>query len=165
MSGWMDVKPLLKYPKQVYFDDVSVGDKLPSLTKPNFTSSRGAMYAAVYGDFCAQHFDDHAAQVQGQMPWAFAYGNQTMDFMANLLTDWVGGDGMLKKFSMKNNAAQWVGDGWMDTAGDQLTIMGEVTNKFVQGDENCVECKVWAQRQDGAVVAVGTATVSLPSKK
>lgn len=165
MSLWLDVKPLIKYPKQIFFDDVNVGDKIPPITKPRFTTSRTAMYAAVYGDFCAQHFDDHSANVQGKMPWAFGYGQQTCDFLANLMTDWIGSEGTLKKLSMRNNVAQWAGDGYADTMGDQLTVMGELTNKYVQDNENHVECKIWAQRQDGVEVASGTATVTLPSKK
>ena len=161
---WMDLEPLLKYPKQIFFDDVNVGDKLPSITKPRTTTARVAIYDASYADFCAWHFDDHTAQAQGHMPWAFDYGQHTCDYLASLMTDWIGSEGFLKKLSVRQNIPVWAGDGWADTLGDQITLMGEVTKKYVQDNENCVDCTISAQRQDGVLVAIGTATAALPSR-
>jgi 3-methylfumaryl-CoA hydratase len=101
------------------------------------------------------HYDKDYAQTEGH-PDLLVHGPLQGAFLVQLVTDWIGKSGILKRISYQNRARAFVGD--------TLTCKGRVTRKYVHGDEHRVDCEIWVERQTGEVSSPGTATVALPVK-
>ncbi|MEK7873988.1 MAG: MaoC family dehydratase N-terminal domain-containing protein [Chloroflexota bacterium] len=99
------------------------------------------------------HWEDDYAQRSG-LPWAYDLGPQRISWMSQLMTDWVGDDGFLKKMDVQLRSVNFVGD--------TTFCKGEVVRKFNEGDEALVECRLWAENQRGEKAVQGTAVASLP---
>lgn len=142
--------------EQLFFDDVEVGSEIPPLTKGPYTVMTMAKFAAMYGDFYPSHYDNKWAMEVDRLPGAIAHGTQITSYLSQLLTDWIGPNGALKKFASQVRAQTFVGD--------TLTMKGRVTNKYIKDGENYLECEVWGEKQDGTMVIQGSGTVALPAR-
>jgi acyl dehydratase len=141
---------------QVYFEDVAVGDELPALIRGPFSVMEMAKFGAMIGDFHPTHYDHKWATERDRVPGVVVYGLLNTVHMSQLLTDWVGAYGRLKKFSQRGRAQVY--------AGDTLRVTGRVTRKYVSDGENCLDCEMFGHNQDGQLVEDGRATVVLPSR-
>ncbi|MDD1748504.1 MAG: hypothetical protein LUO89_01380 [Methanothrix sp.] len=73
-----------------------------------------------------------------------------------LITNWIGDDGWLSKFSWRNgNLADQI---------DVIIAKGYVTWKYVDGDDHKVDLVVWTEDIDGTLCQAANATVILPSR-
>ncbi len=43
-------------------------------------------------------------------------------------------------------------------------MKGKLTEKYIKGGENYLECEVWGEKQDGTMVIQGSGTVTLPAR-
>jgi hypothetical protein len=77
-------------------------------------------------------------------------------FLCQLMTDWIGGAGTLKKINCSYKG--------MNLPGETITCRGKVTKKYVQEGQNLADCAIWAENPRGEKTATGTATVALPSR-
>jgi len=141
--------------EQVFFDDIEAGSEIPPLIKGPYHVMHEAKFGAMIGDFYPGHYDHKWATERDRIPAAIVYGLQLAAHLSQLLTDWIGPNGALKKFSNQVRAQVFVGD--------TVTMKGKVTKKYSGDGENYLECEVWGEKQDGTVVIQGAATVSLPS--
>jgi hypothetical protein len=83
------------------------------------------------------------------------------------MTDWIGEEGTLRKFSCQYRAMDY--PRLMKTMtepqeGETLYCKGKVTKKYVEGDEHCVDCIIGVENEKGEVTTPGRATVVLPSR-
>lgn len=140
--------------KPVFYEDVGVGDQLPQLVK-HTTSRQLVKYAAATGDYHEIHFDKDFAHNIG-LPGVLVQGWLVGSFLAQLVIDWIGEEGTLKKFGCSYRG--------MHFAGEDVICKGKTVKKYVDGDEHCVECEIWSEGVDGKKRVVGTAIVSLRSK-
>ncbi len=140
----------------VFFDDVGVGTEIPALSKGPITMMDMAKFAAENGDFSPVHYDNKFAMEARGFPAAIVHGLQVVTYLSQLLTDWIGPNGALKKFASQVRVPT--------LAGDTLTMKGKVTKKYTRENENYLECEVWGEKRDGTVVVNGSATVTLPSR-
>ena len=108
------------------------------------------------GDYYEIHYDKDFAQSKG-MPKVITHGALIASFLAQMLTDWIGGRGYVKKLSCSYRGVHF--------PGEDIICKGRVTNKDIQGDEHCVECEIWAVNPKEEKITRGTATVTLPSKE
>jgi len=141
--------------EQIFFDDIEVGGEIPPLTKGPYALMTMAKFAAMNGDFYPAHYDNKWAIEIDRLPAAIVHGTQVTTDLSQLLTDWMGPNGALKKFASQVRA--------QTSVGDTLTMKGRVTKKYTKDSENYVECEVWGEKQDRTVVIQGSATVILPS--
>lgn len=141
--------------KQIYYDDIEIGSGLPTLTK-HPTTRQLVKWATAGNDFVEIHYDKDAALRAG-LPGIIVHGPLTSAFLAQLITDWIGDEGSLKKLSTK-----WRG---MHFPGEDLICKGKVTNKYIKDSEHYVECEIWTENPKGEKRAAGTALVILPAKK
>lgn len=141
---------------QVFSDDVELGIEIPPLAKGPITVMDMAKFASMNGDFSPVHYDNKFAMEIRGFPAAIVHGLQVVTYLSQLLTDWIGPEGTLKKFTSQVRAPTF--------AGDTLTMKGKVTKKYTKDSGNYLECEVWGEKQDGTVVVNGSATVTLPSK-
>ena len=142
--------------EQIFFDDIGIGSDITPLTKEPCTLMTMAKFAAMNGDFYPGHYDNKWAIEMDRLPSAIVHGMQVTTYLSQLLTDWIGPDGALKKFASQVRAQTFVGD--------TLTMKGKVTKKYTSDSESYLECEVWGEKQDGTVVIQGSATVTLPSR-
>ncbi|MBI4200221.1 MAG: dehydratase [Chloroflexi bacterium] len=137
-----------------YWEDVREGAELPPLVKRP-TTQQLVRYAGASGDYYQVHYDTAFAQAQG-LPGVILHGALKNAFLGQLVTDWIGAGGRLKRLSCQYRK--------MDVPGDTLTCRGVVTKKSRQGALYLVKCDVWLENGKGEKTTWGSATVSLPSR-
>jgi acyl dehydratase len=98
----------------------------------------------------AVHWDDDLARQTGA-PAAFDIGPQRISWMTQVVTNWMGDGGSLKRIAVRL--------GKFVAMGDTVWCRGEVTGRF---DDGKVEISLLAENQRGEAVGTGTATVLLP---
>ena len=140
--------------KQLYYEDVEVGTELPPLVKSP-SSQQLVKWAGASGDYYQIHYDKDFAQGTG-LPGIIVHGRLRASFMVQLMTDWIGEGGTLKKVSCQQRG--------MDFPGEQLVCKGKVTKKYAENGEHFVECDIWAENPRGEKTAPGSAVVTLPSR-
>jgi acyl dehydratase len=140
---------------QIYFDDVKEGDELPPLEK-HYTLQKIAVFASVHGDWCPGHYDHKWAREKFNQPAPFAYGMQITAHCSQVLTDWMGPYGALKKFKSRTLSPVY--------PDDVLLIRAKVARKFAENGNGYVECEVWAEKQDGKLAATASGKLLLPFK-
>ena len=86
----------------VRFDQVSVGDEIPSLSKV-VNREEVKAYADASGDQNPLHQDDNFARSVG-FPGIIAHGMFTMAHLTKAITDWVGDPGALKRMKVQFRA-------------------------------------------------------------
>ena len=139
---------------QVYFEDVKVGDEIPSLKK-NCSTQQLVLWAAGSGDFYQIHYDKDFAQRTG-LKGLIVHGALKHAFLGQLLHDWAGESGQVRKFGCAYRG--------MDEPDQDILCRGIVTGKRQEGGKGLVDLEVWTEKPDGTKTSPGTATVSLPSK-
>ncbi len=140
--------------EQVHWEDVTEGMDLPPLAK-HPTTRQLVRYAGASGDFYEIHYDKDFAQGTG-LDGAILHGALKNAFLGQLMTQWMGPHGSLKKLS-----CQYRG---MDFPGRPVTVKGTVTRKYQEGGQNLVDCDIWLENSEGQKTTPGTATVALPSR-
>ena len=145
-----------KRPAQIYFEDVQAGMKLPSKTKGPLTVTDFVVFAGASGDFAQIHHDrEHAKNIAG-LPDLILHGQCKLAFMVQVITDWIGVEGHIKKVG-----GQYRG---MDIIGDTVISGGSVARKYVEGGENLVDLELWNENPRAGFTVIGHGTVSLPSQ-
>ena len=139
---------------QLYFEDVEEGMEIPTLVK-NPTTQQLVKYAGASGDYYQIHYDQEYARDNG-LPSVILHGALKNAFLGQVMTDWIGENGILKKLS-----AQYRG---MDTPGSPIYGKGIVKKKRVENGDNLVECEIWLENASGEKTTPGQAVVALPSR-
>ncbi|MAX19871.1 MAG: dehydratase [Chloroflexi bacterium] len=139
---------------QVYFEDVAEGQELPEVRKDP-TTQQLVMYAGASGDYYQIHYDLNFAK-NNNLPDVILHGALKNAFLGQIMTNWIGEGGTLKKLS-----AQYRG---MDVPGTPAFVKGVVKKKSVENGENLVECDIWLEDHEGKHTTPGAAVVSLPSR-
>lgn len=144
----------IDYTKQPYFEDVNVGDELPSF---GYKLGWTEMVEQVSGsqDFYEVHHDPEFAKAGGHRDIFFNTG-WTRANLCRLLTDWAGPQGWVRKFYFEMRR--------MNMPDDTIEIVGKVVGKEVteNGNEVLIEMAVNNDREGVATPA--KATVLLPSR-
>lgn len=140
--------------EQLYYEDVQEGMEIPTLEKTPTTTTL-VMWAGASGDFNPLHFDkDHAGKLG--FPSVIVHGRLGAAYLSQLVTDWIGEKGEMKKMGV-----QYRGNAF---PGQKFICKGKVTKKYVEGQDHIVECEIWGENAEGNKVTPGSAVVILPSK-
>lgn len=140
--------------KQVHFEDIEVGAEIPAIVK-HPTPVQLVKFAGASEDFNPIHFDKDKALADG-LPGTIVHGRLKNAFLIQLLTDWVGEKGMVKKIAIQHRG--------MDLPGHAIACKGKVTKKYTESGQNLIDCEVWTENEKGEKTAPATATVILPSR-
>lgn len=140
--------------EQVYWEDVAEGTELPDLVKEP-TTRQLVQYAGASGDFYEIHYDKDFA-IGNQLEGPILHGALKSAFLGQLVTDWMGPLGTLKRLQ-----CQYRG---MDAPGQPITARGSVTRKYQQDGQYLVECELRLENAQGQNTTPGSATVALPSR-
>jgi acyl dehydratase len=166
-----------------YIDEVTVGDKLPEVTKGPYTATTaiayllgwGGLYVRAHGDafdlFAKHsalgipnehgvpeppervHWDPDLARRVG-VPGAYDYGPERISWLGHAVTDWMGDSGFLSRLMVQVRRH--------NVLGELVTCGGSV--RSVDAETGTVEIELLATNQDGHESARGTAEVVLPSR-
>jgi acyl dehydratase len=139
---------------QLTFEDVTVGQSLPVLVK-HPTTRQLVMFAGAAEEFYELHYDKDFALSKG-FPGVIVHGMLMGSFLGQLMTDWIGDDGSLKRFKVNYLASAY--------PGQDLSCKGVVTKKYTEDGENLVACDIWLENARGEKAVAGAAVASLPGK-
>lgn len=140
--------------EQRFWEDIAVGSKVPALLK-NATPRQLVMWAGASGDYYEIHYDKDFA-LNNRLPGLIIHGHLKGSWLGQMLSDWVGDKGRIKKYGCSYRG--------MDVPGDNLTCTGVVTKKSVEGQDHIVEAEIWLENGKGEKTTPGTAVVVFPSK-
>lgn len=168
-----------------YWEDVNVGDELPTMPKGPMTVTGFIAYAQGWGGLyiranriawkqidahpglgivnkfnipdCPErvHWEEEFARQVGT-PGAYDYGPERCSWLTHHLTDWMGDHGFLRKASCKIRRH--------NPEGDLLVIRGTVKDKRIENGRHLVEISQEARQQDNELSVIGTGLVELPSR-
>lgn len=141
--------------KQIYYEDVEVGSELPSMIK-HPTTQQLVKWAGASDDYYQIHYDKDFA-LANSLPGVIVHGWLTFSFLGQLVTDWMGYEGVLRKLGCTYRA--------MNYPGQDTICKGKVTKKYIKDGQPIVELELQAQNPKGEVLVPATATVILPSHK
>jgi acyl dehydratase len=140
---------------KVYFEDVSVGDEMPSWSRQtNFMHWN--RYAAVNDEFVPFHMDDEDGRKAGNQQGAFGMGNLRYAYLVNALRDWIGDEAEVREIGCQYRA--------INQKNDTLSVVGKVVQKEVVGGENRIKLTTNVMNQNGEATCPGHAVVVLPSR-
>ena len=140
--------------KKLFYEDIAVGSEITPLVKQP-TTRQLVMWAGASGDFNAIHYDKDFALERG-LPGVVVHGQLAGCFLGQMVTDWLGEKGSLKKLSLSYKG--------MNFPGEPLICKGVVTKKYREDDQHFVVLSIWAENPRGGKTLSGTAIVTLPSR-
>ena len=151
--------------KQLYWEDVKEEGEVTPLPKVA-TRQTLVKWAGASGDFVPLHYDDSFAAAQG-IGKPIVHGALKRQWLVQLMTDWIGDEGSLKKFSCQYRGMDY--PRFMKSLiepeeGETWWCKGKVSKKYVEGDEHFVECDLWLENGKGETTTRGTALVTLSSR-
>lgn len=150
---------------QLYYEDIEVGDEVTPLKKIA-TTRMLVQWAGATGDFNPLHYEEDFAKNLG-VGSPIVHGALKKAWLINLMTDWVGEKGLLKKLSCRYRGMDYPRK--MKTfsepqEGETWWCKGKVTKKYLEGEEGVVEVAIWVENGQGDKTTPGAAQVVLPSK-
>ncbi len=140
--------------KQIYFEEIEADDEIPELIKEPSTRQL-VMWAGASGDLNPIHYDKDYAVSRG-LPGVVVHGQLAGCFLAQMVTDWIGERGSLKKININYKS--------MNLPGKRLVCKGKVTGKSDEDGEGMVTASLWVENAEGEKTLTGTAKVALPIK-
>ena len=141
--------------EQVFYDDVGVGEQIPTLTVTVDETQLFFYSAATYNGHRIHYDKEWARTVEGYDD-VLVQGPLQAALLARAIGDWIGGRGRLVSFAVQNRAIAY--------PGQQLTFGGTVTGKRLTDDRAGLVDLDIAGRRDDTVLMPGTATVELPRR-
>lgn len=138
----------------VYWEDIDEGQEIPTFERKT-DMMHWNRYAAVNDEFVYIHMDADYAKSIGQ-PDVFGMGNLRLAYLHNLLRDWVGEWGDIKRLGCQYRA--------LNFRQDVLTAHGRITRKYIEAGNHLVDLDIWVENQKGDNTCPGSATVCLPSR-
>ena len=135
----------------VTWEEVSEGMELPELKK-NCSTQQLVLWAAGSGDFYQIHYDLEFAKSTG-LDGLIVHGALKHAFLGQLLHDWIGIEGRIKRFGCSYRG--------MDVPNQDIMCRGKVVKKYEENGERLVDVQVWTENPEGKQTTPGTATVRL----
>jgi hydroxyacyl-ACP dehydratase HTD2-like protein with hotdog domain len=138
--------------EQIFYEDVHLGDTLPTLVVTADERQLFFFSAATYNGHRIHYDKDWARTVEGYDD-VIVQGPLQAALLARAITDWIGGRGRLVEYSVQNRAVA--------IAGEELNFGGSVAAKRLADNVGLVDLEIAGRRGD-TVLMPGTATVALP---
>jgi hydroxyacyl-ACP dehydratase HTD2-like protein with hotdog domain len=139
---------------QLYFEDVNVGDELPTATASPSELQLFFFSAATYNGHRI-HYDLPYAKTEG-LPNVVVHGPLQAALLARTVTDWIGPAGRLVSIAIQNRGVAF--------PGERLSFGGVVTARREEEGQGLVDCEIYERNESGQVIMPGRATVSLPRR-
>jgi acyl dehydratase len=140
--------------KQLYLEDVQVGDEVTPLSKGPMSPMHLMRWSAAMENWHRIHYDETFAKEHDKLPERLVNGSWKQHVMVQMMKDWVGPEGWLWKISFQFRG--------MDKVWDTVTAWGTVTNTYEKDGLGFVECEIGMRNQRGEEGTPGTAIGVLP---
>jgi len=141
--------------EQVFYDDVGVGEQIPTLTVTVDETQLFFFSAATYNGHRIHYDKEWARTVEGYDD-VLVQGPLQAALLSRAIGDWIGGRGRLVSFAVQNRAVAY--------PGQRLSFGGTVTGKRLTDTRAGRLDLDIAGRRDDTVLMPGTATVELPRR-
>ena len=151
--------------KQIYYEDIEVGSEVVPLAKIA-TTRMLVQWTGASGDFNPLHYEADFAKAQG-VGDPIVQGALKRAWLGQLMTDWIGDQGELKKLSCQYRAVDYPRKMKTMTEpheGETWWCKGKVTRKSFQDSKHFVECEIWVENGKGEKTTLGSAVVILPGR-
>jgi hypothetical protein len=152
--------------RALYWDEVEVGNELPTLEKIA-TTQMLAKWAGASGDFNPLHYEFSFAKSQG-VGTPIVHGQLKRAWLVQLVMNWIGELGSIRKLSCQFRAIDYpVG---MISMTEPITnepthyCKGKVTNKYMENGISFVEAEIWVEDANGKASTPGKTLVILPKR-
>ena len=132
------------------YEQVQVGDALPTLDLPPINRTTLALFAGASGDHNPIHIDTDFARKAG-MPDVFAHGMLGMAWLGRLLTNWAP-QSRLRRFDVRFQGITHLANA--------ISCTGRVMEK--RDADRSVRVEVQSSNQHGQTKIAGDAWISLP---
>jgi hydroxyacyl-ACP dehydratase HTD2-like protein with hotdog domain len=141
--------------EQVFYDDVGVGEQIPTLTVTVDETQLFFFSAATYNGHRIHYDKEWARTVEGYDD-VLVQGPLQAALLARAIGDWIGGRGRLVSFAVQNRAIAY--------PGQHLSFGGTVTGKRLTDSRSGLVDLDIIGRRDDTMLMPGTATVELPRR-
>ena len=136
-------------PSEPEFEMLAPGMRLPQLIKRPTTISL-FMYGAANWVYHRVHYDQDYARSVGLRNMV-VHGTLQASYLVQMITDWLGENGILKKLSFRHHVPAY--------PGDVLTCSGVINDKRFEDGHRCLVLDLAIVNQDNEKTTTGTATV------
>ena len=137
-----------------YYEDVHEGMEIAPVSR-TVTTKQMFLYSAVTRNAHRIHYEEKFAHAEG-LPAVLVQGPLQGAQLSAYVTDWMGPQGFLKRFSYANRG--------MALPDQALTLKGRVTRKYESDGRPAVDLEVWEENASGDMLVPAKATVFLPSR-
>lgn len=138
----------------IYFDDVQIGDALPTIVNEPLTQIQFVRYSGASGDFNPIHSVEQAG-IEAGNNGVIAHGMLIAGLLGRVVTNWVE-PGQVRKVAVRFTA--------ISRAGDVITCRGQVAEKFESDQEARVRGEIEAVDQNGQAKVKGEFVAALPRR-
>lgn len=148
---------------RITYDQIQVGDTLPTYTSPPLTRTHLVRYAGASGDFNPLHHDETFVETIG-LQNVIAHGMLVMGIAGEAITAWIDNQ-YLRKFNAHfltmTDPLDWDNEG---NTRDRATIIvnGKVVSKYEENGEKRIRCDIIAQNALGSKKLTGYFIAALP---
>lgn len=143
----------LRDKKQLYFDDVQIGEELPKYVRRHHMPEL-IRWCITMENSHRLHYDYPHAHNHDNLPGTLFHGTWRMSIVGAWLKDWALPAGWFWKASWQVRE--------MVTAGETLILWGKVIDKNEQDGMGIVDIEFGMKNEEGWEGAPGKATVALP---
>jgi acyl dehydratase len=143
----------LREKKQLYFDDVNVGDQLPRYVRKR-SVVEFQRWSITMENTHRLHFDITHTANHDKLPGLLFHGTWRLSIVTSWLKNWCIPDGWVWKAAFQVRA--------MVVAGETTALWGEVTDTQHLDDYGLVDIRFGIVNEDGVEGCPGTAVVALP---
>ena len=147
----------------INYNDIEIGNEMPSYTSAPITRTHLVRYAGASGDFNPLHHDQTFIKVIG-MKNVIAHGMLIMGIVGEAITSWIENK-YLRNFSAKflsMTEPADLNDMEHTTGRATITINGKIVKKYEENGEKRIKCDIVAKDALGSRKLAGFFIAALP---
>src|SRR5256886_3092004 len=143
--------------QELYFDDVNIGDSIPSREYGPLTIVDTVRWAGLQENWQHLHYDrDHVREHNGLSTF-IASGAYRQALLMRMLTDWIGPRGWLRKISVRHTYSTF--------EGDMMRFSARIAEKSDDPSDPWVTCELEGTNQEDKQILKGRCTLILPRRE
>jgi acyl dehydratase len=147
----------------ITYDDIKIGDTIPTYTSAPITRTHLVRYAGASGDFNPLHHDESFIKIIG-LDNVIAHGMLIMGIVSEAITSWID-QRNLRKFNARFLSMTEPVD-WNDVENTKnraiITISGKIVKKYEENGEKRIKCDIVAKDALGSRKLAGFFIAALP---
>lgn len=143
--------------RQIYFDDVAIGDAIPTREYGPLTIVDTVRWAGLQENWQHLHFDRDHVRAHNGLKTFIASGAYRQALLMRMLTDWIGARGWLHKISIRHTYSTF--------EGDLMRFSGRIVGKSIEPSAAAIIAELEGTNQDNKQILTGRCTLVLPRRR